>query len=247
MSLLGDVNTIYDATYIYASMASQYGYCLPENTISFFDKSSNSFKMTIKNYFNATTREPACPLTIREEIFGVGPRIANMHDLNLQFDVRSINVALSINMGIIDISSLEMSKISNSETEYIVNYCNNNQNIACNGLNISNFQAYSSSRYLGMSRIYCINWVDKGPDLGSSCFIRVGDAVLYPTVHHWEKCDCNTIKSDKHMIAECNDVDIFFAIRSARKWICWRRNWCICLDWLTCIGIETYFVLVVIT
>ena len=212
MSLLGDVNIIYDATYIYASMASQYGYCLPENTLSFFDKSSYSFKMTIKDYFNATTGEPACPLTIREEIFGVAPRIANMHDLNLQFDARSINVALSINMGIIDISSLEMSKIPNSETEYIVNYCKNNPNLACNGLNISNFQSYFSSRYLGMSRIYCITWTDPGPDLGSSCFIRVGNAVLYPTVHHWEKCDCNSIKSDKDKVAACNEVDILLGL-----------------------------------
>ena len=66
----------------------------------------------------------ACPSTINPTTFGYNASEGTGYDFSLEFDSRSVVVAMSVNMGILTLSALEVTSLEKDETDYFTSYCN---------------------------------------------------------------------------------------------------------------------------
>lgn len=121
--------------------------------------------------------------------------------------MRTVVLATAVNIDIISLSALELTTTSSNLTFPEI-YCNMEES-NCGGLKVSSFRTYFSvaSNFLGASKIYCVTWLNAslGVDAGSTCFLRVGDVMIFPTTNHWERCDCAAPNFNHYL---CQQPDI---------------------------------------
>ena len=219
-TLLGDISTILDSPDVHVGVASTTGPCMASAARGKVDVTSNNLVLSISNFFNATSMPAtgkiggACPSTLHPTTFGYDESESMGYDLSLEFDTRSIALATSVNMGIQRLSNLERLSLE-EDNDYMSSFCNANA-ASCHGLNVDSFKQYFSlsANNLGMKPIYCASMSLQGVDLGGSCFVRLGDAMLYPVVNHYEEdcADCSKINSDSQLRLSCNEPTIMVGL-----------------------------------
>jgi hypothetical protein len=236
-TLMGDVTNIFKTKKVYASVGSMYGLCQPDKTRGYYDLVSNSFVLVIKDYFsdgplgkcpdqgyltnNATVPNIRDPYGMQKQwdrnisnsinaaAFGYDPLTAITNDLTLYFDMRSIAVALAINLNIIDISELlitPMEDMDEAARLFPFEFCNVQR--LCSGLNVTEWASYYAPRYVGMEPLYCIGVVNAVSNTTQVtrhfCFIRSGSMILYPSIQHRENCNCSLVRSNETLETLCN-------------------------------------------
>ena len=141
--------------------------------------------------------------------FGYNKLTAIGKDLKIDFDMRSISMALAINMEQLNISELSRIAMDDDDASFPFNYCN--QNIAsCAGLNVTDWASFYAPRYIGMKGLLCIGIIDAYSSVGEEkhfCFIRQGSMMLYPTIDHKENCNCALVNSNETIKRRCNKQD----------------------------------------
>ena len=217
-SLLGDVKTIFNTPSMHANIGSTYGPCKSADTRGYFDSSSGNFIIKVSDFFDDNTFPSesevggSCPDSIDPSSFGYSKDESTGYDFEITFDSRSIVLALSVNLGILDITALEIG--INDGNDFISSYCNGNEN-TCNGLSVDAYSQYFSvaESYLGMEPIYCASFSFEHNMVGASCFIRKGDTMLLPTVNHFNDCsDCEVVMGNEDLLATCNEHNILVGL-----------------------------------
>jgi hypothetical protein len=130
--------------------------------------------------------------SINSAAFGFNPLTAINDDLRISFDMRSVAVALAVNMNILAIT--ELLRVPMNDNEEAANvfpyeYCNHASS-KCNGLNVTDWAAFYAPRYIGMAPLYCVGVVNAFNTTEKTrffCFIRSGNMILYPTMNHREE------------------------------------------------------------
>jgi hypothetical protein len=208
-SLLGDVNIVYNAPEVYAQIMSRdYGMCEMEATSATFDYASSSFVLKIKDYFS-DGYTGKCPNHINTTGFGVPPYSVNQYyqDLELQFDMESISIALAVNLGQIPITELSRVKLTGATVNFPYEFCMADpQN--CFGLEVVDWAAFTSVRYAGMDPLNCVGALESSNETRYFCFVRLGKMILYPVINHYELCDCETIENNEAYASLCNQLNI---------------------------------------
>lgn len=146
--------------------------------------------------------------------FGHNRLTAIGNDLKIDFDMRSISIALAINMEQLHISELSRISINDDDASFPFDYCN--QNIAsCAGLNVTDWASFYAPRYIGMKGLLCIGIIDAYSSVGETkhfCFIRQGNMMLYPTIDHKEDCNCALVNSNETIKKRCNKQDFVVSL-----------------------------------
>ena len=217
--LEGDVQTLFNKPKILAGMATKStGYCEIEATSARYDLGSQSFVLKIEDYFTSSGVENGkCPQAFDPVSFGIQNASITtvINDLEIQFDMQAVSVALAINMGQIEMSELSRVALSGVNLTFPYDFCNTDKyfgytsagDAVCAGLRVVDWSAFYLPRYKGMQPVTCVILErDDGTEGRKNfCLIRVGDALAYPTIHHVDQCSCSDVKSSETVKAECNE------------------------------------------
>ena len=142
--------------------------------------------------------------------FGYNKLTAIGKDLTIDFDMRSISIALAINMEQLDISELSRIAMNDDDASFPFDYCNQDVS-SCAGLNVTDWASFYAPRYIGMKGLLCIGIIDAYSSVGETkhfCFIRKGSMMLYPTIDHKEDCGCALVNSNNTIRERCNKQDL---------------------------------------
>ncbi len=217
--LEGDVQTLFNKPKILAGMANKAsGSCEVDATIARYDLGSQSLVMKIEDYFTTFgTMNGKCSQAFDPTSFGIqnASITPTINDLEIQVDMQTVSVALAINMGQIEMSELSRVALSGMNLSFPYDFCNTDEyfgytsagDAVCAGLEVVDWSAYYLPRYKGMQPVTCVT-LKKDDGTGGSrnfCLVRVGDAVLYPSIHHVDPCSCTDINDDASVKAECNE------------------------------------------
>jgi len=209
-SLAGEVNTVFNAPAVYAQISNRdNGMCEMAATSAVYDVAANSYVLTIKDYFDNST-VGKCPQHLDAAAFGIQSYTVNKYyrDFQLRFDMRSISIALAVNMGQIPISELSRVQLVGSSRDFAYEFCSTYP-AYCLGMKVVDWAAFTSVRYAGMDPLNCVGTTSQATnETRYFCFVRIGRMVLYPLINHYELCDCDAVANDETYAAKCNEQNI---------------------------------------
>ena len=209
--LEGDVDTVFRKPYISGCAATKgEGLCEADYTQVLYVPGSSSMFMNINDYFTTDgNKNGKCLNSFNAENFGISNASISLvySNLRLMFDMRSISVALAVNLGHIPLSELSRVPTKGLDEFYPFNYCSSTAE-ACSALEIVDWGSFYAQRYYGMTPIVCIEVVGEDQTHGDYCFLRVGNMLLIPSIHHLKSCDCTDVTNNDDTRDECNKQNI---------------------------------------
>lgn len=200
-SLMGSPNVVFNREHTTGMIANGAGICdVP--SVTKFDVTTSKFTMTLD--VQAYNKSAQCQSLFPLALTGYEP-LADVNDVKILFDVRSMIMAVGINFGIVNLFDLE----------FVPNLI---QTIELYGYNFDIYPVYNPL-YPNMDLIYCTVVVSESGAF-PVCVVRVGKAYALPLFNHKgrsmyrpEYCDCN----DKRFVedgdvADCNNFHLMSSL-----------------------------------
>ena len=161
--LMGDLTYLYNTDWLVIGITNRHTSCLPETVSARWLASSLSIRVTLPKIvlnplaaqaagpgFTLDPKISACSSHVELWQLGYAPPVSET-DLTFDIDVQSTAIALAVNMGLISLSSLEITDISivSDMSDYAKQYCIDD--ISCYGYDVIDIIAYYEPlRYGGM-------------------------------------------------------------------------------------------------